>query len=170
MAYLHIFNYSKEFSMKRMSFVFINVILFFVWGVSFTCFAKDGDDAKSEERIDSLVKSIDVENITKIVWASESFTENEKKLLVLELKYIVENKCYVVYADLPDDILYLKIYGSSISIEDAHGREARIYVTDSVRDVFLSPSLEKGIFYKLIHPERFPTFHKKLHELRSVTP
>ena len=89
---------------------------------------------------------------------------------MLELKYIVENKCYVVYADLPDDILYLKTYGSSISIEDAHGREARIYVTDSVRDVFLSPSLEKGIFYKLIHPERFPTFYKKLHELRSVTP
>jgi len=89
---------------------------------------------------------------------------------VLELKYIVENKCYVVYADWPDDILYLKTYGSSISIEDAHGCEARIYVTDSVRDVFLSPSLEKGIFYKLIHPERFPTFHKKLHELRSVTP
>ena len=157
--------------MKRMSFVFINVILFFVLGVSFTCFAKDGDDAKSEERIESLVKSIDVENITKIVWASESFTENEKKLLVLELKYIVENKCYyVVYADWPDDILYLKTYVSSISIEDAHGCEARIYVTDSVRDVFLSPRLEKGIFYKLIHPERFPTFYKKLRELRSVTP
>ena len=51
--------------MKRMSFVFINVSLFFVWGVSFTCFAKDGDDSKSEERIESLVKSIDVENITK---------------------------------------------------------------------------------------------------------
>ena len=156
--------------MKKIPFVFINVILFFIWGVSYTCSAKDINNDLAENCIGSLVKSVDIENITKIFWTADSFTENEKKLLVLELNYIIENKCYIVYEGWPNDILYLKTYGSSISIEDAHGCEARIYVTDSVRDVFLSPSLEKGIFYKLIHSERFPTFYKKLRELRSVTP
>ena len=97
------------------------------------------------------------------------FHEDSKAAFVL-LKYIIENKCYIVYEGWPNDILYLKTYGSSISIEDAHGCEARIYVTDSVRDVFLSSSLEKGVFYKLLHPERFPVLYSKLHELRRVTP